>query len=81
MPQWNTDKPIIDREMIIITASKLKTNKGDVFGLDYDSWLISKLDSDEGWYFGLCDLNGDEWGAYDDLSADLYYVIELPKQE
>lgn len=74
MSNWTPIKPKFKRECLLLTASK--SSKGVWY---FHSWEISKINSDEGWYFGLCDLDGEEYGAIDDFNADLYKVISLPK--
>lgn len=78
---WTKTKPVIDREMIILTASKWKSKTTDKETWDMEAWLIAKVDREDGWYYGLCDLDGEEWGTYDELNAELYYIIELPEKK
>lgn len=74
MSNWTPIKPNFKRECLLLTTSKYK----EIWY--YRSWWIKKLDDDEDkWYWGLCDIDGDEWGCMDDLDADLYKVISLPK--
>lgn len=71
--QWTSIKPELNKECILLTASEYKKE------WSYTTFLITKIDSDEGWYWGLCDIDGKEWGDIDDLKADLYQVVELPE--
>jgi len=72
--KWFKEKPELNKECILLTASQYKKDQWS-----YTPFLITKIDGDEGWYWGLCDVNNDEWGDIDDLKADLYQVIELPE--
>ena len=71
--QWTSIKPELNKECILLTASEYKKE------WSYTTFLITKIDSYEGWYWGLCDIDGKEWGDIDDLKADLYQVVELPE--
>ncbi len=72
---WTPIKPKFKKECILLTASKSIT-KSDVWY--YSSWLIQKVNVDGQWYWGRCTLDGKEWGDINDLSADLYRVINIP---
>lgn len=75
MSNWTPIKPKFKKECLLLTASKYKEH------WEYKSWSIVECDDMDngGWYFALCDIDGDEWGDIDDLKADLYKVISLPK--
>lgn len=66
---WIDVKPKADKEFIMVTASKFKTH------WEYNVWIVQKLEGDDGWYYGLLAGDGEEWGDYDDLKADLYKII------
>jgi len=68
---WVTEKPNLEKECLLITASKFGTR------WEYTVFTIQKQDGEEGWYWGLFSGDGDEWGALEDLKADLYKVLPL----
>ncbi len=72
---WTPIQPKFKKECLLLTASKWKDQ------WHYNSWWIVKCDNMEtgGWYWGLCTIDGEEWGAMDELSVDLYKVINIPK--
>lgn len=67
---WTKEKPVPTEECILLTASKWQES------YEYEAFRIAKIDFEDKWYWGLVDKYGDEWGAYEDLEADLYAVIE-----
>lgn len=69
--KWQPNKPELTAECIILTAIWIK----DYW--DIQMFEILKVDTDEGWYFGIHS-DHEEWGDYEDLSAELYYVIYPP---
>lgn len=69
---WINEKPEFDKDSIMITASWW--NIGDGYW-EYSIWQIVKLESEEGWYWGLLMGDGDEWGALEDFRADKYKVL------
>ena len=70
MEGWVSDRPVNDREFIMVTATLIKDR------WNYTAWEVSEIPG-EG-YFGLCELDGEEWGPYEDLSADLYFILPSP---
>lgn len=71
---WTTSKPKFDREFSFATAHFWKDH------WEYKIWQIVKVDNPEGWYYGLCEGDGEEWGDHDDIQAKLYYILPEPKQ-
>lgn len=67
---WVKDKPDNDHEFLMVTATLIKDR------WNYTAWEINEIPV-EG-YFGLCELDGEEWGPYEDLSADLYFILPSP---
>lgn len=72
---WLTEKPVFDRDCILLTGTKIREK------CEYSSWLIKWLDFDEGGYWGWLNMDGEEYGDINDLHADLYNIIELPTSE
>jgi hypothetical protein len=79
--RWVSDKPsVFTKDCIVLTASE---HKGQ---WNYNSWLITAIDGEDeegnpAWYWGLCNINGEELGPMEDMEAELYCVIDLPKEE
>lgn len=76
--EWVDKRPEFTEECIMLTAHKYKDE------WEYKSWLIVAVagvneKEEAAWYWGLCEMNGEEWGDMDDLSADLYIIIPLLK--
>lgn len=69
---WTTVKPEFNKECLLICACYLPG------GWEYITWWIKKLISDDVWYWGLCNTEGEEYGDIADLKADRYLVIDLP---
>ena len=68
---WTKEKPKDDGEKVIMTATLIK-------GIwDYSAFWLQFV----GDYYALCDIDGEEWGPYEDLAADLYYVIPSPPKQ
>lgn len=72
---WMKEKPKADREFSFVSASWWRDH------WEYKVWSVTKVDSPEGWYYGLCDDEGDEWADYDDLTADLFLILPAPPQQ
>ena len=75
---WKKDKPVFTgkgKDCILLTANKIN-------GIyEYDLFEIKRVNFGDGWYYGIFDSDGDEWGAYEEFNADMYAVIELIKPE
>ena len=74
---WISEKP--DKECLFISATLFRDN------WDYRLWQIIKHysyndEGEYGWYYSLCEGDGQEWGPLDDLSADLYKIIIAPNK-
>ena len=81
--KWLTEKPEFTEECTFVTATKYNRNGEDLY-LDYSIWQIKKMDGEDKygdpiWYWGLLNGDGEEWGDLDDLTVDLYYIIDEPK--
>jgi hypothetical protein len=77
---WSGTKPEFTEECILITATKYANKEH----WDYNSWLIVKQDGETetgeyGWYYALCDIDGEEWGDLADLTAKKYLTMPLLK--
>jgi len=60
---WVKDKPKDDKEFLMLTASFIN-------GFwEYKTWEVRKITSEDGFYFGLCDGEGEEWADYNDLAT------------
>jgi hypothetical protein len=71
--KWSNKKPDFTQECILITATK---NRKD---WDYRAWLIIKITGPGGWYWGLCEMDGEEWGDLNDMLQDKYLTMPLLK--
>lgn len=73
MNNWTTIKPPANQERLFISANWI----GRAKQYDYKTWRITKCDAGDEWYWGLCDGDGEEWGEWDDLTADFYYEVPI----
>lgn len=75
--EWLDKKPEFTEECIMITAIKHNDK------WDYSSWQIIQVEGygedGPGWYYALCEMDGEEWGDMADLRADLYLTMSLLK--
>lgn len=73
--EWTKEKP--DYECVFVSRTKVSTpfSKG-LFGWKYDLLGIIWYQEEEIGYLALCDNDGDEYCALDELIADEYLVIE-----
>ena len=69
--KWLTKKPKFDSECMVICGHKYKKKDWE-----YNFYLVKKVESDEGWYFGWF-YNGDEYDDLAEMTADIYYVLPL----
>lgn len=81
--KWLTEKPEFTEECTFVTATKYEVLDEDPYW-DYSVWQIKKIDGyndkdEPAWYYGLLNGDGEEWGDLDDLTVDLYYIIDEPK--
>jgi len=67
--QWLTEKPQINQECCIITATAINNE------WNYKFWQIVGISDTDGVYLALCDENGDEWGDLDELTAGMYFIL------
>lgn len=74
MGNWVNIKPKFNKECLLLTVSFYGNTTY------YNSWWITKCEDIEsgGWYWGLCTIDGEEWGDINDLSADLYKTVNIP---
>lgn len=71
---WADEKPELNKECLLLTATFYKT-------WEYKLFEIYKVEFDGEWYWAIS-LDGDEWGDIADLKADKYLVLsQLPKTE
>lgn len=76
--KWTKVKPKFhdnSEECLLIAAAKI----GNVW--EYTMYEMKKLNGEnekgeEGWYWGIIDQDGDEWGDYDDLLAQKYCILK-----
>jgi len=71
---WTNIKPVFKEECILIVANNWNNPEPH---WEYTLYTVEKVNTDEGWYLGLFEDGGDEWGDLDDLKADLYCVLPL----
>jgi hypothetical protein len=80
-PKWTTEKPELNQECLLLTANFIKHAKyPECSYWSYRLFEITKIESDEGWYWGILD-EGIEWGAIEDVKADLYQIVATPKPQ
>lgn len=68
---WKNKKPKPTKECLLLTASYFAGN------YEYHLFQILKTDYEDKWYWGIYTADGDEWGDYADLKADLYLTMPL----
>lgn len=81
---WTTQKPKYEElkgDTLLLTASYSERSKEWYF----DAFLVERDEGEdengeEYWYWGLFTLDGDEWGNYDDISAQMYMIIPYPRK-
>jgi hypothetical protein len=75
--KWQTEKPEFKEECLLLVASSYQ-NKDYDYNV-FEIKQIEGLDEQENpaWYWGICCLDGEEWGDYEDLKADLYMIMPL----
>jgi hypothetical protein len=75
--QWTKQKPVLDRECILLTLTY------------YDGWNLQSFEIREvadmcseniGFYYGIHELDGEEWGDYDELEAEYYCILDYPER-
>jgi len=71
--RWITEKPEADHEFTLVTKTKCLAGTGQNY--NYQVWNVIKFEDSEGWYYALCNGEGEEWGPYEDLSAQFYKII------
>lgn len=69
MSKWTKEKP--NKECVFIAATKIRDE------WEYEFYIIKKMESDEGWYLGWLTGDGEEYGDLADMTADLYFIIDL----
>ncbi len=67
--QWVSEKPEFTEECILLTHTVFRNAH------EYQAWQIVKIEAEDGWYWGLCNMEGEEWGALEDLKADHYKIV------
>ncbi len=71
--KWSPTKPEWTEDCVLITATWWKDH------WEYKLWEVRKMNpefSNDGWYWGLCESDGEEWGDIADLTADLYRILK-----
>lgn len=79
---WLSEKPDFKKECVFITATKYERNNEPLYW-DYSVWQIKKLDGETesgeyGWYWGLLNGDGEEWGPLEELAADRFFILAAP---
>jgi hypothetical protein len=70
---WTDKKPQADHEFLVIAATYWNVVDVKIEPYwEYTFWEVRKIED----YYSLLNADGEEWGAYDDLAADKYLVIE-----
>lgn len=75
--QWSDTKPEFTEECILITACKIKLPLSHHW--QYDLFEVIQINGEDGWYWGLCEPAGEQWGALEEFKADKYYTMPLLK--
>ena len=76
MLNWTRKKPKFNsksKECILIAATKINER------WEYTLFEMRKMEYEDKWYWGIITADGDEWGDYADLKAQLYYTMPLLK--
>lgn len=76
--RWSRRRPKFTEQCLLITGRKFNNQ------WNYFSFLILRVDGEDengklGWYWGLHDMDGQEWGAWEDHVASKYYTMPLLK--
>ncbi len=71
--KWVKEKPKYDdlKPCIILTRHKFRDNED----YEYSAFEIKRIDFEDTWYWGLCTLDGDEYGGYDEDFAPKELMI------
>lgn len=70
---WAKQKPEITSECVLLISIDTAIEVYQmIWQIDYES--------DAG-YWALCDLDGEEVGAYEELVADYYMIVDYPESE
>ena len=72
---WTTKKPTLDHPCILLACNNSKDHNPEV----YEIVKVDNPENDDEYYWNITQ-NGYEWGAYEDLQADYYRIIEYPKE-
>ena len=82
--EWIKEKPYFKDECVFMTATTYSRNNENIdwdYSVWQTKWIEGVNDNDEpAMYLGLLNGEGEEWGALEDLQADLYKIISAPKQ-
>lgn len=71
--QWLTKKPDFKEQCVCVAAVKI----GDHW--EYETYLIEKVESEDGWYMGWLTGEREEYGDLAEFKADKYFLIKLLK--
>lgn len=76
---WTKNKPELpESECLLLTASFVPVRSHWVIY----TYRFAKIQDDDGWYLGVVMADdGEEWGDYKDIGADLYKIIPIPNQQ
>ncbi len=81
--QWTKQKPVLDRECILLTAnfdfSGFREPEKEINCFEIKKVADISKDS-EHFYYGIHELDGEEWGDYDELEAEYYCILDYPNQ-
>lgn len=67
---WSKEKPILEEECLLLTADNFSGQ------YEYKLFEIKIGDSADGSYYAICEPDGEEWGDYEDLHAELYFTMK-----
>lgn len=70
--RWFKKKPKANKECLLLVANFFEGK------WEYTLYLVIKVyfEHSKGFYYGLCNSDGEEWGDYNELTADLYCIIK-----
>lgn len=76
---WTDEKPNIFKEdCVLLTATEGKPGNWELDSF-FMCYMLGVNDKEEdAWYWAICDIDGEEWGDYADLSASFYQIVDLP---
>ena len=69
--KWTKRKPKFNQKCLVICATQTHN------GWDYTLFIVDKMQTVEGWYWGWLTSDWEEYGDLEDMKADKYYLMPL----